>query len=118
MGLTKTEAYTPAQNRLAELLRALAHPARLAIVQRLAAEGCCICRDFTDELDLAQPTVSRHLRELHAAGLIAGAVEGTRRSYCLAPERWAEVRALAGELFGGALGAWLAPATARDGDGC
>lgn len=98
MGLTKTEAYTDEQNRLAGLLRALAHPARLAIVQRLAAEPCCTCRDFTDELDLAQPTVSRHLRELHAAGLIAGTVEGTRRSYCLAPARWAEVRRLLAAL--------------------
>ena len=101
MGLTKTDAYTPEQLHLAELLKALAHPARIAILQKLFTVDCCICRDFTEEIDLSQPTVSRHLKELKAAGLISGTVEGTSVSYCIDAARWGEVRALVGGLFDG-----------------
>ncbi|CAH0998824.1 hypothetical protein LEM8419_00142 [Neolewinella maritima] len=91
MGVTKHDSYTAEQNRIAALCKVLGHPARIAILQKLLATDCCICRDFTDEIDLAQPTISRHLQELKAAGLIAGTIEGTSVSYCINPERWREV---------------------------
>lgn len=92
MGVTKHANYTAEQNRIAALFKVLGHPARIAILQKLLATDCCICRDFTDELALAQPTVSRHLQELKTAGLIAGTIEGTSVSYCISATRWREVR--------------------------
>lgn len=100
MGTTKTEAYTERQLNLAALFRALAHPARIAILEQLLREDCCICRDFTDEIALSQPTVSRHLKELRAAGIIRGTTEGVRVSYCIDPERWAELRGVLDGLSG------------------
>ena len=91
MGATKHDSYTPEQNSLAALFKALGHPARIAIVQQLLSEDCCICRDFTAEIDLSQPTVSRHLMELKRAGLIAGTVSGNQVSYCLSPGRWQDL---------------------------
>lgn len=91
MGVTKHANYTAEQNRIAALFKVLGHPARIAILQKLLATDCCNCRDFTDELDLAQPTVSRHLQELKSAGLIAGTIEGTSVSYCISATRWREV---------------------------
>lgn len=99
MGTTKTEAYTERQQRLAATFKALGHPARIAILEQLLREECCICRDFTDEIALSQPTVSRHLGELKAAGIISGTVEGTRKSYCINPERWVEVKSILNGLF-------------------
>jgi len=96
MGVTKTDVYTDEQNQLADLLKAIAHPARIAILQKLCTVDCCICRDFSDEIDLSQPTISRHLNELKSAGLISGTITGTTKSYCLNAERWQEVSTLVG----------------------
>lgn len=83
MGLTKSEHFTESQNRMASLTKALAHPARIAIVEFLLRTDSCICGDIVDELPLAQPTVSQHLKELKNAGLIQGSIEGTSICYCL-----------------------------------
>ena len=91
VGLIKTEAYTDQQNELAALLRVVAHPARIAILQKLALEDCCICRDFTDEIALAQPTMSKHLQELEASGILKSATSGTAKRYCIDPARWRAV---------------------------
>ena len=88
MGLIKSEVYTAEQNELAALFRAVAHPARIAILQKLALEDCCICRDFTDEIALAQPTMSKHLQALEASGILKSATSGTSKSYCIDPARW------------------------------
>jgi len=96
MGVTKIDVYTNEQNQLADLLKAIAHPARIAILQKLCTVDCCICRDFSDEIELSQPTISRHLGELKAAGLISGTISGTTKSYCLNAERWQEVSKLVG----------------------
>ena len=99
MGTTKTEAYTEHQHRLATTFKALAHPARIAILEQLLREDCCICRDFTEEIALSQPTISRHLGELKAAGIISGTTEGTRVSYCINPARWRELRTVFNTLI-------------------
>ena len=77
MGATKTDLFTDRQNALAVMAKAIAHPARIAILQHLVATNACICGDLVNELGLAQPTISRHLKELKNAGLIQGTVEGT-----------------------------------------
>ena len=55
---------------VAARLAALSHPARLAIVRRLAAADACCCKDVVRHLDLAQSTVSQHLKVLVQAGLV------------------------------------------------
>lgn len=88
MGLTKTEIFTEEQNRLAVLLKAMAHPARIAILQHIIKANACICGDLVDELGLAQPTISQHLKELKNAGLIQGTIEGVSVCYCIEPNAW------------------------------
>ena len=83
MGLTKTEFFTENQNKTAMLLKALGHPARVAIIEHLLKVKTCVCGDIVSELPLAQPTVSQHLKELKNAGIIKGSVEGTSVCYCL-----------------------------------
>ena len=83
MGATKTEHFTDDQNEMAVLAKALGHPARIAILEYLAKVATCICGDIVNELPLAQPTVSQHLRELKNAGLIKGNVEGNSICYCI-----------------------------------
>lgn len=91
MGVTKTEQFTDKQNRTANLLKALAHPARVAIVEHLLNAKACICGDLVNELSLAQPTISQHLKELKNAGIIQGTVEGTSVCYCLKEESISEL---------------------------
>lgn len=88
MGLTKTEAFTDKQNALAAYAKALAHPARIAILEHLIKEDKCICGDLVDVLPLAQATVSQHLTELKKAGLIKGTISGTSMCYCLDKDAW------------------------------
>jgi ArsR family transcriptional regulator, arsenate/arsenite/antimonite-responsive transcriptional repressor len=83
MGTTKTENFTDSQNAIATLAKAFGHPARVAIMEYLAKADACICGDIVDELPLAQPTVSQHLKELKNAGLIKGTIEGTAICYCI-----------------------------------
>lgn len=99
MGITKTEMYTKQQNRLATLLRAVAHPARIAILQHLLKAQACICGDLVDELGLAQATISQHLKELKSVGLIKGTIEGTSVCYCIDPKVWAQVKEELNKLF-------------------
>ena len=83
MGATKTDHFTAQQNELAMLAKALGHPARIAILEYLMRVDTCICGDIVNELPLAQPTVSQHLKELKNAGLIKGNIEGTAICYCI-----------------------------------
>ena len=83
MGATKTEHFTDTQNQIATLAKALGHPARVAILDYLLTVDTCICGDIVNELPLAQPTISQHLRELKNAGLIKGNVEGNAICYCI-----------------------------------
>jgi ArsR family transcriptional regulator len=73
------------QAELARLCKALAHPARIRIVQYLRQMEQCVCGQIVDQLPLAQSTVSQHLRALKEAGLIQGQVDGPRTCYCLDP---------------------------------
>lgn len=83
MGASKSEHFTEKQNQIATLAKALGHPARVAIIEYLLKVDTCICGDIVNELPLAQPTVSQHLRELKSAGLIKGNIEGNSICYCI-----------------------------------
>ncbi len=83
MGATKTDHFTDKQNAIATLAKALGHPARVAIIDYLLKVDTCICGDIVNELPLAQPTVSQHLKELKNAGLIKGEIEGNAICYCI-----------------------------------
>ena len=92
MGLTKSDIFTEQQNDLAQIARLFAHPARIAILEHLFRVEACICGDLVDEIGLAQPTVSQHLKELRQMGLIRGSVEGTRVCYCIHREHWEQMK--------------------------
>ena len=83
MGATKTDKFTDKQNKIATIAKALGHPARVAIIDYLLKVDRCICGNIVDELPLAQPTVSQHLKELKNAGLIKGSIEGNAICYCI-----------------------------------
>ncbi len=86
MGITKSEHYTEKQNQLAKIAKAIGHPARIAILEYLLKVDECICGDIVNELPLAQPTISQHLKELKNADLIKGNIEGTSICYCINEE--------------------------------
>ena len=88
MGLTKAEIFSDKQNKLAQMMKALAHPARIAILQYLIKAQACINGDLVNELGLAQATISQHLKELKNAGLIQGTIEGTSVCYCINSKVW------------------------------
>ncbi|MBN8825964.1 MULTISPECIES: metalloregulator ArsR/SmtB family transcription factor [unclassified Spirosoma] len=99
MGVTKTEIFTEQQNRLADLAKAFAHPARVAILQLLAQKKACVCGDLVDELSLAQATVSQHLKELKRIGIIQGEINPPRVCYCINETVWEEARQAFGSLL-------------------
>lgn len=99
MGLSKTSAFNKEQNELAAMAKALAHPARIAILQFLARQQSCICGDIVEELPLSQSTVSQHLKELKDAGLIKGEIEGPSVCYCINQKAIEKVRKELNMLF-------------------
>jgi ArsR family transcriptional regulator, arsenate/arsenite/antimonite-responsive transcriptional repressor len=99
MGLSKTEAYTAKQNRIADLAKALAHPARVAILEFLASKDACICGDIVEEMPLSQATVSQHLAELKRVGLIKGEFEGPRVCYCVDKKAWDEAKQMLSQFL-------------------
>lgn len=99
MGATKTDLFTKEQNELAVMAKAIAHPARIAILQYLVRKNACVCGDLVEELGLAQATTSQHLKELKNAGIIQGAVEGVSVCYCINPKVWNQYNALFSNFF-------------------
>ena len=95
MPLSKTELFKPRDVRVAALAKALAHPARVAILRELAARNECVCGEIVSAIPLAQATVSQHLKELKNAGLIQGETKPPKIKYCINRENWA----LAQKLF-------------------
>lgn len=92
MGLTKSEMFTSEQNKIAAIAKAFAHPARVAIIQHLFKTNTCICGDLVEEIGLAQPTISQHLKELKTLGIIKGNIEGTRVCYCIDLTQWTSIK--------------------------
>lgn len=99
MGITKSEIFTAEQNQLAAVAKVLGHPARIAILQHLLKTNACICGDLVQEIGLAQPTISQHLKELKNLGLIKGSVEGTSICYCIDAKVFTAVRDSVSSFF-------------------
>ncbi|MEM5564389.1 metalloregulator ArsR/SmtB family transcription factor [Psychroserpens sp. AS72] len=92
MGLAKTEIFTDLQNEIALYAKVFGHPARVSILQHLFKINSCVCGDLVNEIGLAQPTISQHLKELKHLGLIKGNVEGTSVCYCINTENWTKMK--------------------------
>ena len=99
MGLTKREIFTNEQNEIAQLAKAFAHPARVAILHHLFESNTCICGDLVDEIGLAQATISQHLKELKKLELIRGNIEGTSVCYCINQTKWDAMKQLLINFF-------------------
>ena len=89
---------TEADEELALLAKAIGHPARVRVLRTLTRRTACICADIVDQLDLAQSTVSQHLKVLKDAGLIRGEIEAPRVCYCIEPRGLRRLKALIGGL--------------------
>lgn len=92
MGLTKSEIFTSEQNDIAKIAKVLGHPARIAILQHLFKINSCVCGDLVNEIGLAQPTISQHLKELKNLNLIKGNIEGTSVCYCINQVHWIKIK--------------------------
>lgn len=92
MGVTKTDIFNEKQNRLSSILKALAHPARIAILEYIVKQDACICNDLVNELGLAQATISQHLKELKNIGIIKGNIEGASVCYCIDDIVWQQIK--------------------------
>ena len=99
MGITKSEIFTDEQNQLAAIAKVIGHPARVAILQHLIKENSCICGDLVDEIGLAQPTISQHLKELKKIGILQGSIEGTSVCYCINKEVLSEIQEMFSEFW-------------------
>lgn len=99
MGKAELDRFSREENEIARMAKALSHPARVAIIRHLAKTRGCICGDLVDVLPLAQATVSQHLRELKAAGLIDGEVDGASICYCVNRKAWERAARLIESLF-------------------
>lgn len=88
MGTSKTEEFTVKQNKIARYMKALGHPARIAILELLIRKQACVCGDIVHDLPLSQSTVSQHLKELKEAGLIKGDIDGVKVCYCIDEKEW------------------------------
>ena len=91
MGTTKTESYTRHQNDTANVFKALGHPARVAILEYLLQNGPSIGSDLVKMLDLAQPTVSRHLNEMVNNGIIDSRSSGNAVTYSVNEQNMTEL---------------------------
>jgi len=88
MGASKTNAFSVEDIEVSAYLKALGHPARIAILNLLIEKQACICGDIVDEISLAQSTISQHLKALKAVNLIKGDIDGVSVCYCINESEW------------------------------
>ena len=112
MAINKKAEFGAEENELAAFAKALAHPARIAILKELARRQTCICGEIVEVLPLAQSTVSQHLRELQQAGLVLGTVDGVKSCYCINPEAFRRLEGMLGAFITETTSSACAP------DGC
>ena len=85
---TTTKKYTHKQELVAKFANALGHPVRVAIIELLNKQSCCYHGDMSDELPIANSTLSQHLKVLREAGLIQGEINPPKTKYCINKENW------------------------------
>ena len=93
------KTFTEKQKRVARYAKAMGHPVRLYVLELLSKQSCCYSGDLSEELPIAKSTLSQHLKELKAAGLIQGEIESPRIKYCINRENWNEAKGLFRDLF-------------------
>ncbi len=91
--------YTSHQIQIALYAKALAHPARVAILEFLAVRECCFFGNLHEVLPIAKATVSQHLSVLKDSGLIQGEIKPPQVKYCINKENWETARALFAGFF-------------------
>jgi len=84
--------------QLAKLTWAIAHPARVRIVQLLLSRASCVCGEIVDQMPLAQSTVSQHLKILKESGLVQGEIDGPRICYCIDQKVLKQLKRLVADL--------------------
>ncbi len=99
MAEAKIQLFDSDLQELAQLYKALAHPARLQILKFLASKNACFSGDITEEVPLGRTTVNQHLGELKKAGLINATPNGTKTNYCLKPEIVTKLKELSLKFF-------------------
>ena len=87
MAISKANEFNQELNELAQFAKAIAHPARIQILEHLAAKNTCFCGDIVKELPLSQSTVSQHLKALREAELINGEIDAPAICYCINSEK-------------------------------
>ena len=85
---------TENQEQLARFAKALGHPVRIYILELISKQACCYSGDLSEVLPIAKSTLSQHLKELKAAGLIQGEIEAPKIKYCLNRANWERVKIL------------------------
>lgn len=99
MAYSKASEFTREEIQLAELAKALSHPARIKILRILNKNNMCITGELVDLLPLSQSTVSQHLKELKNVGLVRGEIEGPKTCYCLNSKIVTKAKIAFGNLF-------------------
>jgi DNA-binding transcriptional ArsR family regulator len=93
------QIFTPKQDELAKLAKALSHPVRIYVLELLSKQSCCYSGDLSEELPIAKSTLSQHLKELKKANLIQGEIEPPKIKYCLNRQTWENAKELFGSFF-------------------
>ena len=91
--------YSIKEETIARYAKAMAHPVRVRILNFLEKQTCCFTGELTEEIPMAQSTISQHLKELKAAGLIQGDVMPPRIKYCVNRKAWAEAKKIFAGFF-------------------
>jgi len=100
MAINKKAEFTELDQKLADMAKAMSHPARIAILRILAQRNTCICGEIVEVMPLAQATVSQHLKELCNAGLIKGTIDGKKSCYCINWDAFKDFNSEFNTLFG------------------
>ena len=97
--MAKKIEYTETQKKLALYAKALSHPARISILEKLSSASSCYSGDMAEEIPIARSTLSQHLKELKISGLIQGEIEPPKIKYCINHEYWNQAKKLFTEIF-------------------
>jgi ArsR family transcriptional regulator, arsenate/arsenite/antimonite-responsive transcriptional repressor len=91
--------YTKRQKEVARFAKALSHPARIKILEILNNQSCCYSGDMAEILPIARSTLSQHLKELKASGLIQGEINPPKIKYCINRESWENAKKQMTDFF-------------------
>ncbi len=91
--------YSTREETIAKYAKALSHPVRVRILNFLEKQACCFTGELTEEIPMAQSTISQHLKELKEAGLIQGDVMPPRIKYCVNKKAWSEAKKMFADFF-------------------